>query len=319
MALTWDRIRHIYRNLIRLKYHTQIFGYPAWIKQPTVIHLDTHNYCNAKCKYCNPQNLWAKEHGSLSLSVIETVLKYFHDRKLLLSQCRPFINGEPLLEQRLPEILRMIKKYTYAETVIYSNAIAYQNKELLLDKNLNRVKFTVSAATKQTYYQVHGVNKFDDAIKTVLWFTENKRRDQKLHVNYVYCSLNAHELDLWRRLFKGIDQIVLPLHEAGSQEQSEKVKGEISFDSALNVSGQKLKYSDDRPCACWHVLSISYKGEIMQCCDLPYKFNWGLVGENDILDVWSQRNELGLDHEGCGGCNLKNPMWNNIFEKYVWT
>jgi len=319
MALTWDRVRHIFRNLIWLKYHIRLFGYPAWVKQPTVIHLDTHNYCNAKCSYCNPQHLWCKERGFLPLDVIEAVLKYFHHKKLLLSQCRPFINGEPMLEHRLPEILGMVKKYTSAETVIYSNAITYENRELLLDKNLNRVKFTVSAATRETYRVVHGVDKFADAIKTVLWFKRNKRRDQKLHLNYVYSGLNAHELPLWRELFTGIHQIVLPLHEAESQTQSAQVKGDIPFASALNVSGGSLQYSDFRPCACWHVLSISWRGEIMQCCDIPYKYNWGHVDDEDILDVWNQRNELGLDHEGCSGCNLKNPMWNNIFEKYVWS
>jgi len=150
------RLRHIYRNLFRIKLYPALHRKPLWTVQPTCIQIDTHNFCNLACIHCNPQGCYIKDQKFLSMDTIRNVLQYFAERHLPISYVRPFINGEPLLEKRLPQITKAVKQVLHCETHIYSNATVYENRHLLIDQNLDTVKFTVSAASPETYRKVHG-------------------------------------------------------------------------------------------------------------------------------------------------------------------
>ncbi len=308
----------------RVQFHRTIFRKPMWVNHPTVIQFDTQNICNAKCIYCNPQGTFIKKQGKLPLKTIDTVLKFAKDKGWFINHVPAFMNGDPLLELRLPTITQMIKSYCGARVIIFTNGIAYNNRHLLLDKNLDLINFTISAATAETYKKVHGIDKFNEVKKTLYWFQKNKKPHQRIRIVYVLCKENMHELEAWKNLFYCFDQNIRPLFDAGDlKPQSKKAAGDKSFESYLSKASQNtyptsLKFPMDLPCSCWDSLNISFEGKIMQCMDLPYKFNWGHVDDVDISEVWHKRNELALNHEVCRKCKVKNPRWKEIFERNIW-
>ena len=308
----------------RVQLHKAIFRKPMWAKHPTVIQFDTQNICNAKCIYCNPHGTFIKKQAKLPLKTINNVLQYVKNKGWFINYVPAFMNGDPLLELRLPTITQMIKSYLRAKVIIFTNGIAYNNRHLLLDKNLDLINFTVSAATAKSYKKVHGVDKFSDALKTISWFKKHRKLHQRIRLVYILCKENFHELEAWKNLFSCFDQNVRPPFDAGEYKpQSRIAEGDKSFETYLRQASQEnypasLEYKMDIPCACWDSLNISFEGNIMQCMDLPYQFNWGNVNDVDISEVWHKRNQLGLDHEACRQCKMKNPRWKEIFEKYVW-
>jgi MoaA/NifB/PqqE/SkfB family radical SAM enzyme len=308
----------------RVQAYKLLHKHPIWVDQPSTMQFDTQNICNLQCKYCNPQGTYVKEHGQLPLSVIEQVLKQVHDYGWFINRVSPFMNGEPLLEKRLSLIMSLIKKYTGARIGLYTNGTVTSNREVLLDKNVDLVNFTLSATTPETYFKVTRHNLYDEATKNIEWFSKNKRLNQRLRMVFVLCKENMHELSEWRRKYKNYDQAVRPVHDAEDvKPQSRQAEDGLSFEelhklSSLEIYPLNKHYELDAPCSAWGALSINYKGEIMQCMDLPYELNFGNIADVNIKEVWHKRLDQGLNCKGCRECKMKNPDWKVIFEKYVW-
>ncbi len=301
----------------RVQLYELMHGKPMWTEHPTVMQFDTQNICNAKCIYCNPHNCFVKEHGQLSIESIEKVLSYAKNKKWFINYVADFMNGDPLLELRLPLINQMVKKITNARVILFTNGIAYNNRHLLLDKNVDLVNFTISAATAETYKKVYRVDKFSEALKTLFWFNQHKSIKQRIRIYYILCKENMHELDSWRSLFKNFEQNIRPCFASEDKPASTTASGSFNLSNFLKKANVEYEPTNPRrPCPCWDSLNISYKGEIMQCMDMPYEYNWGHVDEVDIEEVWHKRNKLGLNHEACKNCQMKNPTWRNLWEAW---
>lgn len=308
----------------RVQAHNILHQQPMWVKHPSVIQFDTQNICQLSCIYCNPTHIYNTEHGRLPLKTIDYVLRYVRDKHWFINYACPFMNGDPLLELRLPRIAEMIKSYLHSRVLIFTNGVAYENRHMLLSPYIDTIHFTVSAATKETYLRVHGSDEFANAFKTIRWFRDRKQRHQRIIMVFVQCRENTHELEDWKELFYGFDQIVRPLFEGKEKPQSILAKGNLTTEQLFSHASHQF-FPDDRtydnyqPCPCWDSLNISWKGEIMQCMDLPYQYHWGSVYENDIEQVWNRRNLLGTRHEACRTCGMKNPESDEPFSRWIWS
>jgi len=295
-----------------------IHGHPKWIDFPVSIQFDTHNYCQLECIYCNPQGSFQINQGTMSLETIKTVLKYFSGYDV--DVVSPWMNGDSLLETRMPTITEMINKYIPSARVdVFTNGVAYNSKHLLIDENIDVIRFTISAVSEEMYTRIHGKPFLNQVLKTLDWITYNKLAHQKIILNFIPTGYNLCELEEWKKVFAKYEQDIRPIHEGVDQRMSTSAKEGLKFEDALKLSQnpqiRQLKFYG-KPCVCWHNLSISWEGKIMQCPIVPYQFNYGKVGEIDILDVWKKRLEIGLDATCCKECNIKAPNWREILDKY---
>lgn len=232
----------------------------------------------------------------------------------------PFMNSDPLLEKRLPEITMLAKKTFGAYVMVSTNGVRYDNRELLNDMNLDEVSFTISAASPETYLKVHGRPLFGWVNKTLEWLTRNKHPDLRVGVRYILLDLNLSDLEAWKKRYSGYPQEIWSFHYGDSREASRKFAVAEEHPVIKFYREQRVQHFIEGryPCNCFHNLAVGVHGEIMQCCDLPCSYNWGNIDEVDLEEVWMKRLELGLNHEGCRSCSMKNPFWRELFEKYVW-
>jgi MoaA/NifB/PqqE/SkfB family radical SAM enzyme len=293
---------------------------PLWTRQPTSVQFDTTNRrCSLSCVYCNPQNTFINETGDLPMSTMEHVLNEMRRNKMFVEWAHPFMNSDPLLDKRMPEITKMIYKNLKCQILTSTNGVLYNRRHLLRDPYLHDVCFTISAATPETYNKVHGKPLFDQAVKTVFWLQKNKFWNQRVYLRYILFGGNIHELDAWRKKFHMFPQEIRPLHFGGDRATSNKLRNALDKNMEQYYDYKQHVYMRDQlPCNCFHNLAIGYDGSFMQCCDLPYKYSWGHVEEIDLQETWQKRLELGLNHPACRECNQKNLKWKELFEKYVW-
>ena len=299
-------------------------GVPRWVDYPTTLQFDTHNYCNLECIYCNPQGQFHVDHGQMSLDTIEYVLRYFYDRSLNVDVVAPFLNGDALLEKRLPEIGLLSKKYQpKARIVAFTNGVAYENRDLLVDENLDVVRFTISAVTREKYKLMHGKDKLNEVLKTLNYVTENKHPNQKIILNYILTGYNVDQLSDWKKKFAGYIQDIRPLHTGLYRTTSKDVydKADLSWEDSVILSQKKAliagRHSENRPCPCWHNLSITWDGYMLQCPDTsPKESIIGKIGEDDILTVWRERFQKGMNNPLCMTCIQRLPCSDNIFVRY---
>jgi len=315
-----------------MRFRSRFKRKPTWLTQPSSIQLDTHNYCNLKCEYCNVQGSFNLPRGEMPLETVEYVLKYFGERKTKLWCVAPFMNGEPLLDNRLPQIMDLAEQYCKTSCVIDTNATIYENRQFLLHPNLRLVRFTISAATAETYEKVHGKPFLDKALATFYWFLKHKRPNQKAWLHFIATKNNIHELDLWINRFKGVGRTVFPVHSGILQNTASQVqlKEFHSFleDASPNepfaineknkvISLQPWRNKKFAPCQCWDVISIGWNGEIMQCMDFPYRYNYGKVGETDLLEAWRRRIQNRMDNPCCKSCTVRLPNWKKIMDRWI--
>lgn len=294
---------------------------PAWATgHPVALQLDTQTRCTLKCVYCNPQSCFIKtQHKTeMDLSVINRVTNTLKSNKVLLSYVFAYMNGDPLLENRLPIITEKIKKTVNCPITLFTNGAEAQNKYLLIDKYLDEVKFTISASNRELYKKIHGRDKFLDVIKTFQYFIKNKYPNQSVGLNFVLFDKNIHDLQNWKKMFSEYPQDIRYLHTSESQDTSNKLSANNPIIEQMKKDFFKRLIKRERPCTCFGSMQISVDGKLMQCCDLPYEYNYGHVEEIDLLEQWNKRLDQGLDAPGCKECTQRNPHWRELFEKYVW-
>jgi len=309
---------HVHK--FRRSLFNKVSGAPLWTRQPTSVQFDTTNRpCPIKCEFCNPQSCFIDEVGDLPLSTIEHTCKEMVKHKMFVEFAHPFINTDPLVDKRMHKIYKILWDTLKCQVLTSTNGVLFSRRELLRSPYLTDVWFTISAASSKLYREVHGKPLFQQAIKTLYWLKKNKFWNQRLGLRFILYERNIHELPKWLKFFGGFQYEIRPLHYGGDRKASDKIKTPLNEIMKAHYLLQKQMFVDQkRPCNCFHNLSIGFDGSFMQCCDLPYKYNWGHVEEIDLLETWHKRLDLGLDHPGCKGCNQVNPEWKTLFEDCVW-
>lgn len=294
---------------------------PIWTRHPETIQLDTHNFCNLDCTFCNVQHSFNLSKGTMPSKTIEYVLKYFGKRDFFA--IAPFLNGEPMLEKRLPQIIDMAKNYCNTQCIIDTNGTVYKNRHLLVHSNLWKVRFTISAAVPETYELVHGKPLFREACRTLYWFLAKKHPNQVAWLHFIATKDNIHEVDRWIKRFRGVGRTIFPVHRGKHKINSEQVQtGELTKPFVVTADNQRLALrptseAETNPCPCWGIMAIGWDGEIMQCTDFPYKYNYGKVGEVDLLEAWQERLKNKMDNPCCRSCSIRFPNWKKVLGKWV--
>jgi len=290
-------------------------GRPDWLRGPKVLQLDLHNYCNLSCIYCNVQGCFNLPKGYMKLATAKQALEETTSTARMVWL---FLNGEPLLDRRLPTFSRLSKYINpKATTVIFTNGTVWTNRELLLDRNIDQVHFTISAATRKTYAQVHGRDLFEQALQTAFWFRENKNRRQKQWIHFVITNKNFHELEAWKQRFKGFNWVISPLHRGFGQQRSEECLAGINYKATIKIGTYRGEMAPNMPCTLWNNQSISWRGELLECCAAPYGYNHGIVGERHMVEAWNEKVHNRMQNPICGACSLKNRGYKMILKKWL--
>ncbi|MFA5364514.1 MAG: hypothetical protein WC325_04955, partial [Candidatus Bathyarchaeia archaeon] len=140
---------------------------------------------------------------------------------------------------------------------------------------------------------------------------------QKLWINYIENKYNQHETGDFLKFTKGYDRTVFPIHSSYLKPASEAVKTQSRLTHYFSDGKKVVPDYKYYPCSCWGIMSVSWDGRILQCDHFPYEYNYGKVGEVDLLDAWKERNKNKLDNPCCNSCNLRVPDWKKKMDKYV--
>jgi len=269
--------------------------------------------------------------------MIEHIITYWGEHGA--TSIAPYINGEPLLDSRLPWICDLSQECGM-KVVIDTNGTLYQHRKNLIHPNLREVRFSFSATTPDVYEQVHGAPLFARAENTIDWFLKNRHPSQYPMLYFITNKHNIHQIPVYINRWLGKAHIVLfPLHEvSGIQTESEKTRpsnsgywNEITEKVVGSSPEQPYRpidiYMDGRretryfpfyeTCQGTHSFSVSWNGLLLHCTDIPYDFNYGNIYDHDMLEVWHKRNLAKLDHLACRVCNVKHPKHDEILEKYL--
>jgi len=249
---------------------------------PPYIMLETTRLCNARCGHC-PNKTIDKSQPFLSDALFEKIAAEIGRNHQHITQVALFINGEPLLDKKLPERIRRLKELGVARVIFSTNGSLLNEAagRKILEAGLDALDITLNSMDASKYEAVriglrhavvveniHNYLRLRDAIRP----QSTVRIRTEAHALLTRQDIDAW-LAYWRRHIGPNDSVYAKkMHNWGNQ-----IPGLLENPNPTTS-----------PCPIlWSTINISTRGEVGICC-LDYRPNHrlGNVGETSLTEVW---------------------------------
>jgi MoaA/NifB/PqqE/SkfB family radical SAM enzyme len=202
----------------------------------------------------------------------------------------PYLTNEPLMDKRMPDILRFIRNSApfFTKTKINTNAalLTEEMSRKLLDSGLSQVWFSVNGYSPETYKASMNLD-FTTSMRNIDFFLTLKKRLNKrrpgVRVVTLRTQLIAHELEGAARYWaeRGVDFRVHHMDNRAGDGVSQIAYGDAPFKRDCDLF-LKQAY-------------IVENGDMILCChDWRQTVVLGNVAETSIRTVWNS--PVFLDH-----------------------
>lgn len=285
------------------------------LSTPYLIFIDPSSICNFKCTFCpcggGNKQYWDKEKktGLMSYSLYRSVIDQLKDFPEKIKTLRLYKEGEPLLNKRLPDMIRYAKDKDVARVIDFTTNGSLLTEDLnfaLLDSGIDRINVSVEALDEEGYLKHAGVP------------IEMKRFRQTL--NHLY-------------LHKGACHLMIKITDIGLSSHSEKefyeyfgeFCDEISVERVTPVwpgfgldhvksgfqeglFGKEIHEREVCPYL-FYSMCVNSDGSVSSCfVDWNHKNIVGNCQDNRLLDIWNQAGLTNMRKTHLSGGRHQNPI-----------
>jgi MoaA/NifB/PqqE/SkfB family radical SAM enzyme len=276
----------------------------AWLKTgrrfrpsfPRAVEFQTLSTCNARCVFC-PHSLSPEliPHGRMEDGLIHKIVD--ECSRHYVGRISPYLTNEPLMDRRMPDILRLIRKkvHFFTKTKINTNAalLTEEVSRKLLESGLSQLWFSVNGYSPETYKASMNLD-FTTSMRNIDVFLALKkkmrRRRPSVRVVTLYTQLVKHELEGAARYWA----------ERGVCFTGHHMDNRAGEDVA-KISPREAPFKRD----CDLFLKQAYiveNGDMILCChDWRQSVVLGNVAEKSIRDVWNSSTFLDRIYEYLAG------------------
>lgn len=235
-----------------------------------LLQMEVTNACNHRCYFCPNAD-----------SIRPTKMMPYEFAEKVMRECAAFLgtgkkicfhmNGEPLLYQRLPELVKLSKELGYEYSFVTTNGSVATDEMLkaLFDAGLDSIKFSINAGTKESYLKIHGRDDFEKATHALEFasaYRKESGRDYKIFVSCVGTKDNDSELEDFAAYAEPFCDEIVFYYPCGYAGQNNELAKELRCDlSGLNIKTFDIKHS----CPCpvlWNSINVTCEGFLSLCC-----------------------------------------------------
>ena len=263
---------------------------------PLFLHLDLFQVCNYKCPHCNISNTktLAKHYdGKISKKMNFDKYKKIVDEGSEYScpSIEPQGVNEPLLVKDFERYVKYASDKGFIDIMINTNASALtkDRSQKLLDSGITRLRFSLDAATPETYKKVRvGSLPLDRVINNIETFLELKEKgNYKLPVTGVsMCVMksNQHEKDLFEKFW--IDKVDMVTFQAFTPPNYDDDFSSFYPDNFLKSNSDNKKIEDFK-CPQPFQRVVIRNDNITACCNtFSNQLSLGRL-EDGIYKAWN--------------------------------
>lgn len=300
------------------------------IQTPFVVHVDTNNICNFRCKFCTTgdHELLARYNRPKGYMTYELFKKIINDLAQFDNKVKDLIfhkNGEPLLHPDLVKMINYAKLKDVANrTILVTNAslLTPSLARDITDSGIDYVQFSIEAVSDLGYKNVSQVNvSYDKIVFSTGYFFAHKKPTTHLNVKIMDTGLSEEEKQKFYDDFQHICDSLNIEHpisytQPNIKDTSLGLKKETTHDSYL------AQYKDICTLP-FYTMNINFNGNVSAC-----SFDWRhahIMGNADITplkDIWlgekyNEFRKLQLKkqrnmNEYCNGCEAVYNLLDNI-------
>lgn len=289
------------------------------------IEIQTQSLCNANCRICPYEKVskmdevggYHKLPIDIIYSIVDEVSKYKN-----IDCIKPYMNNEPLLDNRIIDILRYIKSKGIA-TEISTNASCLSEeltKKIVDEQLIDDLRISFFSANKKKYKELMPGLDYDRTLQHIQFFIEYNRKHNNVIllqiIQVMYEGMNFYmEKKLLNNLFNGTKiHFFGYLDRAGNNDK----KNSVILDefSEYTLSGCKLARLEE-------TMTIAANGNVILCSqDWMQKIVMGNIFRDSIEDIilgdkriHFLRQLYGVEESSgdfpCKKCKLANIVLNN--------
>jgi len=243
---------------------TPLLFYPHYrysLPLPSVLMIENTNHCNAECVMC-PRDTLSRPRGFMDFGLFEKIIGDVSGAKRKpITHLHGF--GEPLLDKRLPDRIRLAKTQGIRRTYIVSNAslLSPETSRKLIEAGLDQMKISFYGTDEESYNRTMKRLDFNVTLRNIKDFLRIRREmgsgTPKLIVQYLPNETNQARTAEFEALWKPLidrevgDRLnVSTLHNYGGGR-------------AYNRLGKKIVSVCYFP---WTSMSVLWDGRVVTCC-----------------------------------------------------
>jgi pyruvate-formate lyase-activating enzyme len=234
--------------------------------------VEVTNACNHACVFCHNPFMHRKT-GLLDPEVFQRFI--VEAQSLGLEEVGLYSTGEPFVAKKLDWYVGCAKDAGVKRVYVTTNgALATLDRvQQCVLRGLDSIKFSINAATRESYHLTHGRDEFDLVYANVReiyeWKSSNGISLQLLG-SFIYTKATEHEIELHRKIFSPFFSDIFY-----SQAQSQGGRTEGNIEGLVEVT-QHPDLNQVQPCEMlWNRIHLTCEGYLTACCvdyehDLTY-------------------------------------------------
>ena len=279
---------------------------------PIFLQLETNQICNLQCPACPIGIPEAHEkyitQDRMSWDIYEKII--LEAEKYNCPSIEPQGTNEPLLDQNLENYIKFASEHGFIDIMMNTNAtiLSESRSRSMLKSGITRLRFSLDAASKETYEKVRLGGKYETTIQNIENFLKIRKNENYqlpvAGVNFCKTSYNEHEeeefINTW---IDKVDFIVIQEFQPPELENSYS-----NFLPSTSKYREKIvsEFHCQQP---WQRIVVTNKGEVCPCCAFfRTELSLGNIKNNSIHSLWNGQEMKNLRQIHKKG-NFKDNDW----------
>ncbi len=288
-VLTWQRIR----NWIRC-YYAYRRGKTKWNGYPTFVSVEPANYCQLRCPECPVgMRLYKKGAQTLDATLFSRLLEENAD---YMHTIIFYFQGEPLLNNNLPELIRIAKQYnlfTYLSTNLQTITPTLAKK--LIAAGIDYIVCSIDGISEESYLVYRQGGSLKKALIGLQLLHEEKQRQKAQTIiewQCLYLKTNEHEWEQIRATYKQLGADILTFKTAQFYDYKHGnplMPTQEKYSRYYYVNGEYIpKQKKTNSCQRMYMGCVmDVQGNIVPCCfDKGSEHILGNIKENSLKSIW---------------------------------
>lgn len=255
--------------------------------------MELANICNHKCVFCGYKEM-KREKRMCDKALMFDIMQQAY--KNGTREVGFYMIGEPFVCNDLSEYVAHAKKLGYKYIYLTTNgalATLERCKELIA-AGLNSIKFSVNAATRESYLAVHGRDDFlavKENILALKKYITDREIELRMFISFVRNELNKNDVEkLYEEFETAVDKIYI--YTCGNQ--GGRIRGRLISQGLIKE--EDLRPGSVSPCEmCFNRLHITCEGYLSACCaDVDGYLSGVDLHKFSLLDAWNAEIMTGL-------------------------
>tara|TARA_B100000686_G_C16740289_1_gene946176 strand:- start:275 stop:1225 length:951 start_codon:yes stop_codon:yes gene_type:complete len=283
---------------------------------PPEIWLENTNHCNATCIMC-PREKQTRKKGIMDFDLYKKLIDEISINKNKVKRVHMHNFGEPLLDKKLPDRIKLAKDAGIKHVYFVTNAslLNEENSANLIDSGLDEFKISFYGIDQDSYNTTMVDLDFETTLKSVKTFFEVRKRKKankpKVVIQLVPQLIGNNNEKKWKQIFENMINTKLGdklnsviIHNFGDGRDYNNIE-DISIHNVCTYP--------------WRTMVILQDGNISPCShDFNGNVNMGNIKFSSIKEIWNSykytkmRNDFkSLNYKNystCSNCDIPRAL-----------